>query len=64
MEKRAFYASMIVVAACLWGVIGVFTSELEADGLTSTQVTEVRCAVTAIGLYSRWNRRISSSWLP
>ena len=50
MEKRAFYASMIVVAACLWGVIGVFTSELEADGLTSTQVTEVRCAVTAIGL--------------
>ena len=50
MEKKAFYASLIVVAACLWGVIGIFTSELEADGLSSTQVTEVRCAVTAIGL--------------
>lgn len=50
MEKKAFYASLIVVAACLWGIIGIFTSELEADGLSSTQVTEVRCAVTAIGL--------------
>lgn len=50
MEKKAFYASLIVVAACLWGVIGVFSSELEADGFTSIQVTEVRCAVTAIGL--------------
>ena len=50
MEKKAFYASLIVIAACLWGVIGVFSSELEADGFTSIQVTEVRCAVTAIGL--------------
>ena len=50
MEKKAFYASLIVIAACLWGVIGVFTSELEADGLSSTQVTVVRCFITAIGL--------------
>ena len=50
MEKKAFYASLIVIAACLWGVIGVFSSELETDGFTSIQVTEVRCAVTAIGL--------------
>ncbi len=50
MEKKVFYASLIVIAACLWGVIGVFSSELVADGFTSIQVTEVRCAVTAIGL--------------
>ena len=50
IDKRALPIIAIVVAASFWGVIGVFSRELVDRGLTSIQVTEVRCIVTAISL--------------
>ena len=50
IDKKALPIIAIVVAASFWGVIGVFSRELVDRGLTSIQVTEVRCIVTAISL--------------
>ena len=42
--------AVIVVASIFWGVIGVFSRELQRMGLDAIQVTEVRCIVTAIAM--------------
>ena len=47
MGSSRLSALFIVAAASLWGVIGVFSRELNAVGLTSLQITEVRCFITA-----------------
>ncbi len=39
---------MIVVASLFWGVIGVFSRELQAFGLSPIQVTEIRCIAVSI----------------
>ena len=50
IDRKALPVIAIVVAASFWGVIGVFSRELVDRGLTSIQVTEVRCLVTALAL--------------
>ena len=50
MDKRALSVAAIVIGASFWGVIGVFSRELNDRGLDSLQVTEVRCIVTAVAL--------------
>ena len=50
MDKRALSIVAIVIAASFWGVIGVFSRQLNDRGLDSIQVTEVRCMVTAVAL--------------
>lgn len=41
---------MIVAAGILWGVIGLFSRALNDAGLSSYQVTESRCFITAAGV--------------
>lgn len=43
---------MVIGAACLWGIIGLFTRPLSEAGLSSMQVTEVRCLVTAVCMFA------------
>ena len=50
MDRRALSVAAIVIGASFWGVIGVFSRQLNDRGLDSMQVTEVRCIVTAIAL--------------
>ena len=50
MDRRALSVAAIVIGASFWGVIGVFSRQLNDRGLDSLQVTEVRCIVTAIAL--------------
>lgn len=50
MDKRALSVAAIVIGASFWGVIGVFSRELNDRGLDSLQVTEVRCIITAVAL--------------
>jgi len=50
MDKRALSVAAIVIGASFWGVIGVFSRELNDRELDSLQVTEVRCIVTAVAL--------------
>ena len=49
-DKRLLSVLTVVMAASLWGVIGVFSRELRDRGLDAIQVTEVRCIVTAVVL--------------
>jgi len=49
-DKRMLSIIAIVIAASFWGVIGVFSRQLNDRGLDSIQVTEVRCIVTALSL--------------
>jgi drug/metabolite transporter (DMT)-like permease len=41
---------MVIGAACLWGIVGLFTRPLSAAGLSSMQITEVRCIVTSVAM--------------
>ena len=50
MDRRALSVAAVVVGASFWGVIGVFSRQLNDRGLDSMQVTEVRCIVTALAL--------------
>ena len=50
MDRRALSVAAIVIGASFWGVIGVFSRQLNDRGLDSLQVTEVRCIVTAVAL--------------
>ena len=43
---------MIVIASLFWGVIGVFSRELQAYGLDPIQVTEIRCISAAFFMIS------------
>ena len=47
MDTRRLAALTVVIAAVLWGSIGIFTRFLNGLGLDSVQITEVRCMVTA-----------------
>lgn len=50
MEGKSAAALSVIAAASLWGSIGVFSRYLYGIGLTPVQVTEIRCAVTAVVL--------------
>lgn len=41
---------MIIVAAMLWGIIGIFTRPLNSEGFTVIQLTGLRCIVSAVFL--------------
>lgn len=51
MQRKAY--SFILLAASLWGCIGLFLKLLTAAGLTSMQSVAVRCS-TAAALYFLW----------
>ena len=48
MKNNPVSIAMIVVASLFWGVIGVFSRELQAFGLSPIQVTEIRCIAVSI----------------
>lgn len=50
-NSRTCSVLMIVTAGILWGVIGLFSRALNDAGLDSFQVTESRCAITALGTF-------------
>ncbi|MBR4226233.1 MAG: EamA family transporter [Candidatus Methanomethylophilaceae archaeon] len=47
MRNAGSAALCVIVAASLWGLIGIFTRSLSDAGLSSIQITEVRCSITA-----------------
>lgn len=48
-NKRGAYlaAGCVVLAACLWGCIGIFVRRLTALGFTSMQITAIRCLINS-----------------
>ena len=38
----------IIIAAALWGIIGLFTKNMNAIGLTAVQITFLRCVVSCV----------------
>lgn len=48
MREKAMLA--VMAAAVCWGCIGLFSRQLSAAGLNALQITEVRCAITALGM--------------
>ena len=51
MKSSKLSALCIIVAASLWGIIGIFSRMLSDAGLTSLQTTEVRCFITALVMF-------------
>ena len=49
MKKMSFF--YVVLAAVLWGVIGIFTRVLTVAGLTSIQTVAVRSILSAIIMF-------------
>ncbi len=49
-KKETMAVIKILVAACGWGVIGVFSRPLSAAGLSAIQITFVRSIVVAAGM--------------
>lgn len=41
---------MVVITAFLWGIIGIFSRELQAAGLSSVQITLIRSGTSALML--------------
>ena len=41
----------IIIAAVLWGIIGLFTKSMGAIGLTAVQITFLRCAVAGAAIW-------------
>ncbi len=52
MRNAGTAALCVIVAASLWGLIGIFTRSLADAGLSAVQITEVRCSVTAICIFA------------
>lgn len=49
MNNRKLRACLyVLIASCLWGVIGIFVTELRAAGLTPMQIVAVRVTGTAV----------------
>lgn len=51
MRNSGSAALCVIVAASLWGLIGIFTRSLTDAGLSAMQITEVRCSVTAFCIF-------------
>ncbi len=47
---KKFASLFIITAAVCWGVIGIFTRALTEAGLSSFQISSVRCVLAGIGL--------------
>lgn len=48
--KKTIAPILIVIAGVCWGIIGIFSKQLSSSGLSSIQITESRCLITAISL--------------
>lgn len=46
-----FAPLLILLAGACWGVIGIFTMNLTADGYSAAQITFVRCGISAVMLW-------------
>lgn len=46
--NKALSVGSILAAGCLWGSMGFFVRTLNRDGLSSMQIVEIRCIVTAL----------------
>lgn len=46
-----FAPLLIILAGACWGVIGIFTMNLTANGYTAAQITFVRCGISAVMLW-------------
>ncbi|MDO5540070.1 MAG: EamA family transporter [Eubacteriales bacterium] len=51
MERKNHLAVLqILVAACGWGIIGVFSRPMAASGLSSVQITFIRSLIVVVGM--------------
>lgn len=48
---KKFAPLLIVLAACLWGTMGLFVRQLNAMGLNSMEIVEVRSILAALILF-------------
>lgn len=49
--RNKFAFIYIVIAGFCWGIIGLFSKKLSDHGFSSIQITEARCAITAVALF-------------
>lgn len=49
-NKETMAVIKILIAACGWGLIGVFSRPLSAEGLSAMQITFVRSIIVAVGM--------------
>lgn len=67
--KTKYAGGLVVIAACLWGAIGLFSRILTEAGMNAIQITTVRSLVTAIGLLiwagmkGKWRISYKDIWM-
>ena len=47
---KKYSALLVIIAGFCWGLIGIFSKALASFGLSSVQITFVRCLITALAL--------------
>lgn len=50
IDWRIAAPALVICAGICWGLIGLFSGRLAAEGLSSVQITVVRCTITAVVL--------------
>ena len=50
MKKLAPF--LVILAGCCWATLGVFVRHLNAIGLESMQIVEIRSILTVIGMFA------------
>lgn len=67
--KTKYAGGLVILAACLWGAIGLFSRVLAQAGMNAIQITALRSLVTAIGLLiwaglkGRWRISYKDIWM-
>ena len=67
--QTKYAGGLVVVAACLWGAIGLFSRILTDAGMNAIQITTTRSLVTAIGLLiwagskGKWRIAYQDIWM-
>lgn len=67
--KTKYAGGLVVLAACLWGAIGLFSRILTEAGMNAIQITTVRSVVTATGLLiwavakGKWRISCKDIWM-
>lgn len=67
--QTKYAGGLVVVAACLWGAIGLFSRILTDAGMNAIQITTTRSLVTAIGLLiwagskGKWRISYKDIWM-
>ncbi len=51
MKSKIEGIVLVLIAAVMWGIMGIFVRELQAVGLSSTDITFLRCALAGVALF-------------